>query len=343
MKTTLKLFLILGVLLSIFIPAQIVQASGLDDGQVIFGSNYTLASGESLHGDLLVFGGTVTVETGAIISGDIVLFGGNLTVAGEVNGDLVLIGGSGILKSTAVVNGDLNSVGGSFVRESGATVHGSLNNFDSPPVVDFELPGRIITPNLPQLPGDIGRLVGPINFNPFSEFAWLLIKSMGWAALAALVLLFFDKYTYKVSRAVVHQPLIGGSIGFLTVLAVIVISVIMIITIILIPAALVAILLLGFAIAFGWISVGMEVGNRLAVTFNQEWSAPLSAALGTFVLNFVANGIGFIPCIGWLVPFIVSMIGLGAVFLSRFGTQPYPQETQMSPDPVEVKEISADS
>jgi len=71
---------------------------------------------------------------------------------------------------------------------------------------------------------------------------------------------------------------------------------------------------------------------------------PLSAALGTFVLNFVTNGIGFIPCIGWLVPFMVSMLGLGAVFLSRFGTQPYPQVVpQVMPEPEEVKEISPES
>jgi len=344
MKTTLKLFLILGVVLSIFIPGQIVHAADLDDGQVIFGSNYTLNSGESLDGDLLVFGGTVTIESGANVAGDIVLFGGNLTVAGEVNGDLVLIGGSGLLKSTAVVKGDLNTVGGSFIEENGATVQGSLNNFDSPPVLNYELPSRIITPDLPRIPGDFSQLVSPLHFNPFSEFAWLFMKSLGWAALAALVLLFFDKYTRKVNQAVLHQPLIGGSVGFLTVLAVIVLSVIMIVTILLIPVALIAILLLGFAIAFGWIAVGLEVGNRLADTFNQEWSVPLSAALGTFVLNFVANGIGFIPCIGWLVPFIVSMIGLGAVFLSRFGTQQYPQvETQTTTEPEEVKEISAES
>jgi hypothetical protein len=338
MKTTLKLFLILGLALAIFLPGQIVHAAGLGDGQVIFGSNYTIKSGESLTGDLLVFGGTVTVEQGAAVTGNIVLFGGNLTVAGEVKGDLVLVGGSGILRSTASVDGDLNTVGGSFLQESGAIVNGSINNFDSPPNLNYELPTQITPPDISNLPGRLGNLINSISFNPFTEFAWLFMKSLGWAALAALVLLFFEKYTLNVSRAVLHQPMIGGSLGFLTVLMAIVLTVILVITIILIPVALIGVLLLAFALAFGWIAVGLEVGNRMAVAIHQEWSMPLAAALGTFTLNFIANGIGFIPCIGWLVPFLISMLGLGAVFLSRFGTQLYPQVVTQ-PEELESKEI----
>jgi len=343
MKTTLKILLVLGLAFSLFLPGQSANAAGLSDGQVIFGNNYTLKSGESLTGDLLVFGGIVTVEQGATVSGNIVLFGGNLTVAGEVNGDLVLVGGSGILRSTATIDGDLNTVGGSFLQESGAVVNGAINSFDSPPNLNYQLPTQITPPEISNLPGNLDHLINSITFNPFTEFAWLFMKSLGWAALAALVLLFFEKYTLRVSRAVIHQPLIGGSLGFLTILVGMVLTVILVITIILIPVALIGVLLLAFAIAFGWIAVGLEVGNRLASAFHQDWSMPLAAALGTFVLNFVANSIGFIPCIGWLAPFLVSMLGLGAVFLSRFGMQPYPQVgSQPEPEPETVKEIASD-
>jgi len=344
MKSTLKFILILGLFITLMLPAQAVHAAGIKDGQVVFGSNYTVKSGETLTGDLLVFGGTVTVESGADVSGSIVLFGGNLTVAGQVTGDLVLVGGSGLLKSTAVINGDLTSVGGSFVQESGSTINGTINTFDSPPNLNYELPTQITPPDLSNLPGGLSKLASSFSFNPFSQFAWLFMKSLGWAALAALVLLFFEKYSRNVSRAVTYQPLIGSSLGFLTVLAGIVLAVILVVTIILIPVALIGILLLAFAIAFGWIAVGLEVGNRLAASFHQEWSLPLTAALGTFILNFVANGIGFIPCVGWLVPFIVSMLGLGAVFLTRFGTQVYPQVTsQPGTETKDIKEIASDS
>ncbi len=325
MKTTLKVYTIFILLLALFLPLQTASADGLTDGQIIFGSNFTLASGETLTGDLVVFGGSVTVETESHVIGDIVLFGGSLTISGEVTGDVVLVGGSGWLKSTAVVEGDLNMVGGSYQTESGALVVGTVNNFASPPSINYALPSQITTPIIPNIPEDISKSIrSSFNFNPFSDFAWLFLKSLGWAALAALVMLFFDNHTRRVSRAVLYQPVIGGSIGLLTLLVVVVLGVILSITIILIPVVLIGVLILVFAIAFGWIAIGLEVGQRAAQALHQEWPLPLSAALGTFVLNFMANGIGFIPCVGWLVPFLIGLLGLGGVLLSRFGTQAYP-------------------
>ncbi|MFH2039989.1 MAG: polymer-forming cytoskeletal protein [Chloroflexota bacterium] len=325
MKTTLKVYTILILLLALFLPLQTAFADGFSDGQVIFGSNFTLASGETLTGDLVVFGGSVTVEPEAHVIGDIVLFGGSLTIAGEVTGDVVLVGGSGLLKSTAIVAGDLNMVGGSYQTESGARVVGAINNFASPPSISYDLPSQVTVPVIPNIPDDISRSIrSSFNFNPFSDFLWLFLKSMGWAALAALVMLFFDSHTRRVSRAVIYQPVIGSSIGLLTLLVVVVLAVILSITIILIPVALIGVLILAFAIAFGWIAIGLEVGQRTAQALHQDWPLPLSAALGTFVLNFMANGIGFIPCVGWLVPFLIGLLGLGGVLLSRFGTQTYP-------------------
>jgi hypothetical protein len=331
MKTTLRVTTILILFFALFLPLQTASADGLTDGQVIFGSNFTLASGETLTGDLVVFGGSVTVEADAHVIGDIVLFGGSLTIAGEVTGDLVLVGGSGFLKSTAVVVGDLNTVGGSYQTESGARIEGTVNNFASPPSISYNLPAQITAPMVPNIPADLSQTIrSSINFNPFTQFAWLLLKSLGWAALAALVMLFFNNHTRRVSRAVLHQPVIGGSIGLLTLLVVVVLGVILSITIILIPVTLIGILILAFAIAFGWIAIGLEVGQRTALALHQDWPYPLSAAVGTFVLNFVANGIGFIPCVGWLVPFLIGLLGLGAVILSRFGTQAYPPSDVLS-------------
>lgn len=325
MKTTLRVYTIIILLITLLLPLQTVSASGFSDGQVIFGSNFTLTSGETLTGDLIVFGGSVEIEPDSHVVGNIVLFGGSLTIAGEVTGDLVLIGGSGVLKSTAVVKGDLNTVGGSYQSESGAQVIGTVNNFASPPSIRFDLPSQITTPVFPNLPGNLSQTIrSSIDFNPFTDFAWLFIKSLGWAALAALVMLFFDTHTRRVSHASLHQPIIGGSIGLLTLLVVIVLSVILSITIILIPVALIGILILAFAIAFGWIAIGLEVGQRIATSLHQDWPIPLTAAIGTFGLNFIANGIGFIPCVGWLVPFLIGILGLGAVLLTKFGTQIYP-------------------
>jgi len=44
------------------------------------------------------------------------------------------------------------------------------------------------------------------------------------------------------------------------------------------------------------------------------------------LLVIVLNGLqAVVPCVGWVFPAIAGMVGLGAVILTRFGTQPYPQ------------------
>ena len=57
MKTIKASFTLLFVLALVFLPTQNVHASGLLDGRVVFGDNFTLESGETLTGDLVVIGG----------------------------------------------------------------------------------------------------------------------------------------------------------------------------------------------------------------------------------------------------------------------------------------------
>ena len=49
-----------------------------------------------------------------------------------------------------------------------------------------------------------------------------------------------------------------------------------------------------------------------------------AAGLGTLLVWAVANGIAFIPCVGWLAPLVVGAVGLGGVLLTRFGRKDYP-------------------
>jgi hypothetical protein len=75
---------------------------------------------------------------------------------------------------------------------------------------------------------------------------------------------------------------------------------------------------------FGWIAIGYEVGQRFTKAIHQNWPPAFSAGLGTFALTLVAKiltGIPVLNCIGWLVPFLLSMAALGGVLLTRFGTQ----------------------
>ena len=101
--------------------------------------------------------------------------------------------------------------------------------------------------------------------------------------------------------------------------------VILAVTIILIPWPCWLAMALPLAWLFGMIAIGIEVGERFTRAINQTWAPPLTAGMGTFLMMLVVGGIGMMPCIGWLVASLVSLIGIGGVVLTIFGTQPYPR------------------
>jgi hypothetical protein len=143
--------------------------------------------------------------------------------------------------------------------------------------------------------------------------------------LAVVVVLFVPRNAERTAIAAISQPLAAGGLGCITLPVALLILVGLAITICGIPLTIIGAFLLAAAWAFGLISLGAEVGSRLAGIVKQDWALPVSAGVGTFALTFVTNAIGsFLPCVGWLVPLLVGAVGLGAVLLTRFGGQVYP-------------------
>jgi hypothetical protein len=142
--------------------------------------------------------------------------------------------------------------------------------------------------------------------------------------LALLVVLFWPEQTARVRAAVSNAPGQSGALGLLTVVAVPVLIVIASLTICLIPIGFMAGVVLTAAVAFGWIALGELVGQRLAGALKLVNLSPaVAAGLGTALLSLAVAAIGWVPCVGWIAPVILAAVGLGAVTLTRFGTQPY--------------------
>ncbi len=318
MKTTLKLVTLMLLLALLFLPTSAVYArgfsSGLLDGRVIFGDNFTLKSGDTLTGDLVVFGGNVAIEEGAKVQGDMVVFGGNVVLDGTVNGEAVIIGGSMTMGDTAVVQGDLVTVGGSLSRDPGSEVKGEI--VTNIPVPDIQIPDMPSPPSPPNVNFD---------YNPLGNFLQMLGTTIAVSLLAMLASLFLQPQIERVSQAIVGQPVIAGSIGLLTGVLAPFVFVILAVTIILIPVVVLAAAALAFAWLFGLIAIGTEVGERFTRAINQTWAPPLTAGMGTFLLMIVVGGIGMLPCIGWLASSLVALIGIGGVVLTLFGSQSYPR------------------
>lgn len=274
-----------------------------NDGLVI-AETYRLESGETLDQDLTVVGGDASIEENATVNGDLAVIGGNVMVDGEIRGNISVMGGSVRLGDTAVVTGDVETLGGTVHRSPGAVVEGRD---------DDRLPG----------PDSIPMMRTPamqVSYDPITGPLMAILQAVALGALAMLVNLFAARPMERAGQTMRLQPVQSGGVGCLTLL----ILLIMGITIILLPISLIGLLLAGIAGLFGWLALGLVVGRQIAVWLKQPWTDPVNAGVGTLAVTLLASLLNLIWCIGWIPSTLISLIVLGAVVLTRFGTQNYP-------------------
>jgi cytoskeletal protein CcmA (bactofilin family) len=344
-----KIFIILATLIlsSLLTTPVFAQGPGAD-GHVIFGENFTLEAEKTHEGDLVVFGGNVTMEKSSEINGSLVVFGGAADIQGDVDGDMVVfggnvdvnsvidgdlgaIGGNVNLGESAVVKGDIGLLGGRLNKAEGAVVEGDtqgFNKFDYNFDEGFEgpIPPQAIRSTAPfsTFLHWIGRIVGDI----FWTFSLLVIMGL----ITWLVAAFMPTQMLNVRNTVLDAAPLSFGVGLMS-WVVVGFSFVLILTICLAFVPIIAVAVLGIATLFGWIVLGQLLGERLLVASGQPQPGFISSSIvGVWVLTLVTNMpvIGEAPCIGWLLGFIgfivgliVSVTGLGAVLLTRFGARPY--------------------
>jgi len=309
---------LLALLLAVSATPAFADGNG---GRIIFGGDFTLGSGKELDGDLVIFFGNAILEEDSRVDGNVVVMGGSARLAGEVDGDVVTFGGNLVLRATAVVEGDLVNIGANIVRDDRAVVGGSQ-------VEGLEFEGF---PRFWTFPTRFGfdRGVDLWSRSIFNIFRDIFV-ALALAALGLLVVLFWPKQTEVVGQATLAAPLPSAGVGLLTGVVAVVLMILLAITICLSPVAFllgVAMLVAGI---FGWSAVGLLVGQRLLEAFKVKGVTPLMAvAAGTLLISVLRA----IPCLGAIFGFVVGCAGLGAVVLTRFGTQTYPLPTGVPPAP----------
>lgn len=313
MKTMSKISIALMVLivaLLAFPGTALAQSPGGGNDQVVFGGTYTLEKGQDLNGNLVILGGIAILEESSTVNGDITLTGGSLFIQGEVKGNITGVGGSITLGDTAVVNGDVNTIGAALNRSNQAVIKGSVSS--SGPG-NFRIPLKWSADSLKNLNLNL--------FQPVGNVLWGIFQALAMAALALLVTLFLPHPTGRVAHTISSQPVIAGALGLLTIVVAPALFIVLLVTIILIPLSLIGLLVLAIAFAFGWIAVGYETGRRLAAMFKVQWAAPVNAGVGTLVISLLSSGFSIIPCVGWVLPAVLAIVGLGGVLITRFGMQ----------------------
>ncbi|MBL7199291.1 MAG: polymer-forming cytoskeletal protein [Anaerolineae bacterium] len=325
------LFILIIVFASLAIP---VLADDPEGDVVIWGDNYTLASGERIKGNLLVYGGNVDLQDESQVDGDVTVFGGNLSILGEVAGGVTVWGGNVDIGATATIRGQVVSIGGQVHREEGADVRGDeIEGFPfRPPVVPKPpIPPRISRVTVDRPWGsDVLHQVG----NAFrSAFGILLMVVLG-----VLVVVFLPRHTETVAETMVKVPvesfvsgIVAMVVGAVALVVLSIVSGLLVITICLAPVGLLLLLpflVAGVALLLGWIAAGLLLGVKvLRALTHKEPNHVAAVAVGILFLSLLS----FLPCVGWVIVLLVATWGLGAVVYSLFGTRAYDEPAPRIP------------
>lgn len=262
------------------------------------------------------------VRKGERVLGAVVAVFGSVTVEGQVDGDVVAVFGSVMLEPGAQVEGDVVAVGGAVRQPAGAVVNGE-------------------SVSLSFLPMAWG----------FPTTATLLIAvALGWVVTLLMAFLLFSLFRdrmMRVAETASRRTGVSLAIGVMSIPLFLFSFVLLLVTLIGIPIALVLPFAYGFAVWAGQIAVTYVLGCRLlrrGLGEGAPW-APLVA--GTLVvaafsiLSTVLSGptgpirtIGmFFGLVGTVLLFGLSVVGTGALIVSKFGSPPFEAATAAGPPP----------
>lgn len=261
------------------------------------------------------------VEEDERIEGDVVAVFGSVVVRGHVAGNVAAIFGSAVLEPGSVVDGDVVALGGVLDQASGAIVNGesvSLGLF-------------AWAPSVPTLPMLLGFVFG----------GWLVSMILGF-----LLWLVIPQRMQRIAVTAAQRT--GGSfvLGVASAPLVVIAIVLLLVTVIGIPIAVLLPILYVLAVWAGQLAAAYVLGCRILRRPIEGGGGGALAALaaGTlfsaafFVLGAALAGPEglartvalFFSLLGVLLQIGLSVVGAGAVLLSRFGTRPRPDAVDLA-------------
>ncbi|MGB7296688.1 MAG: polymer-forming cytoskeletal protein [Candidatus Aminicenantales bacterium] len=286
------------IFLALFLAGTLLPLCG--DEKISLKEDIFVAKDE-VQDNIISFSGHVTVE--GRIKENIIVFGGSLTLSGDVGDSVVGIGTAITLKSTAVVKGDVASFGGTLEKEPGCVIEGDTVYFKGGKDLSRLLSGGILT--FPLMP--LFLIIKLIGF-----FVWLLI------ALVAVAI--FPRQLALASaqiRTAFWPVAATGLIAIILFSGLVIVFAFLSLVLIGIPFLLI---LAAFGLVvkiFGQVALFLFFGESLGRSFNRRAPTPIAAVvIGLLVVSLIK----FIPILGFLFSFILSIVGWGVAIRTKFGT-----------------------
>lgn len=288
--------------LIIFVLLPLAGAQKIGD-QISYRDKIVVSSGET-RDNVVTFGSDVVIE--GTVRKNVFAVGGTITISGEVGDSVVGIGARIALKSTAVIKRDLVGLGGTIEKEPGFRVDGDTVYFKGSDIsakyLDKGFAGIFSLSLLPII------------------LIFKLVNIIVWFLLAVVVASLFPRQmTFAASQVRTNfWPTLGtGLVAYVLFVFAIIVAALLCIILIGIPILL-TLAMAGLAIKiFGKVALFYFFGESLSRSLHRPAVSPLGGALlGLLLISLI----GFIPILGFLFTFVISLIGWGAVLRTKFGT-----------------------
>ncbi len=260
-----------------------------------FRENFVIGPREVACGNITSFGGSVVIQ--GELHGNITAFNSNTLIVGQVFGNLTLFGGSIALNDIDQIHGHIAVYGSKELTAQSKQLGGVMNGHEQ----QHTFPGSM----------------GEFSFPFWSLVVWIILGIALSSLLPEHVAFVRTTVTTKTRRSII--------IGLLSIILVPAALVVLIALILTIPVALILGLGLLAAWILGTVAISWTIGEHIVLSVAPKYNTRLiNIVVGLTALVLV----GSIPYIGWLISIGVGVLGIGAVFLSRFGTRLYSQPKQ---------------
>jgi len=270
---------------------------------LIFKKDIVVAEDET-QDNVISWGGEIRIEGN--VTDSVINFGGTIIIEGNVGKTVVGFGSEIILRSTARIEGDVISLGGTLDKNPGSIIEGDTIYFSTSDEV-----ARLLKEGFT---GVFGFSLLPL------LLIFRLITLVIWFILAIILVAIFPKQISFASNQIRTSfwPIFGtGILSIVIFTGLIIFSVFLCFILIGIPILL-ALMAVGVIIKiFGRVVIFYFLGDWIFKAFGgKQASALFSVLLGLLLFGFI----GFIPIIGTLLSFVLTIIGWGVVIRTKFGS-----------------------
>ena len=273
-------------------------------GQGIVFKKDIIVEEDETQDNVISWGGEIRIE--GRVTDTVINFGGTIIITGKVENTVIGFGSDITLHSTARIEGDVISLGGILDKDPGATIQGDTIYFGtSEEVSEFLKEG---------FAGILGFSLLPL------LIIFRLITLVIWFILAIILVAIFPKQISFASNQIRTSfwPIFGtGILSIVIFTGLIIFSVFLCFILIGIPILL-ALIAIGVVIKiFGRVVVFYFLGDWVFKAFGgKQASGLLAVILGLLLFGLI----GFIPVIGSLFSFVLSIVGWGVVIRTKFGS-----------------------